>query len=266
MAEDARAAAPSRTGRRRVFVGDVQGCADELDDLLCTLPFDPALHELFFVGDLVNRGPASARVLRRAIELGAGSVLGNHDLHLLGVARGERSLRADDTLVDVLEAPDRERLLGWLVRRPLVVAWDDLLLVHAGLHPAWDDPVAVARGLEARIARGELPWDDDALRFLVSVRHCDASGARPRDEDHPGAGFAPWDSFYRGERLVVCGHWAARGVVRGTRLRALDSGCVWGGRLTAWVAEEDRLVSVPARRAWQAPKRGPVPRLYVPAP
>jgi bis(5'-nucleosyl)-tetraphosphatase (symmetrical) len=266
MAQGAGAEAPGGTARRRVFVGDVQGCADELDDLLCALPFDPALHELWFVGDLVNRGPASARVLRRAIELGAGSVLGNHDLHLLGVARGERPLRVDDTFADVLDAPDREELLAWLARRPLLVAWDDLLLVHAGLHPGWDDPVAVARGLEARIAKGELPWDDDALRFLVGVRHCDASGSRPRDEERPGPGFAPWDRFYRGVRLVVCGHWAARGVACGERLRALDSGCVWGGRLTAWVAGEDRLVSVPARRVWQTPKRGPRPRVGVPAP
>jgi bis(5'-nucleosyl)-tetraphosphatase (symmetrical) len=235
-------------------VGDVQGCADELEDLLGALAFDPERHELWFAGDLVNRGPASARALRRAIELGADGVLGNHDLHLLAVARGERSLRERDTIGDVLGAPDREKLLAWLARRRLVVAWDDVLLVHAGLHPAWDDPVAVARPLEARIARGEIKWDDEALRFLTCVRHCDASGARPADDERPGPEFAPWDHFYRGERVVVCGHWASRGVVCRERLRALDSACVWGGRLTAWIAEEDRLVSVPARRVWQRPK------------
>jgi bis(5'-nucleosyl)-tetraphosphatase (symmetrical) len=236
-------------GRLRVFVGDVQGCADELDDLVAALDYDPARHELWCVGDLVNRGPASARVLRRIIELGGGSVLGNHDLRLLERAAGRAAPREGDTLEDVLAAPDREALLAWLRARPLVRAWDDLLLVHAGLNPAWSDPVAVARPLEARLAAGDLPRDP-ALRFLTGVRHCDALGRRPENEESPGPGFAPWDRFYRGSRTVVFGHWAARGLVLGPRLRGLDTGCVWGGRLTAWIAEEDRFLSVPARRVW----------------
>jgi bis(5'-nucleosyl)-tetraphosphatase (symmetrical) len=236
---------------QRVFLGDVQGCADELDDLLGALGYDPTRHQLWFAGDLVNRGPASVRVLRRVIELGAESVLGNHDVHLLAVAAGLEPKRDADTFDDVLAAPDGAALLAWLRHRPLVETWDDVVLVHAGVHPAWDDPKAVALPLEQRIAAGDLPLDDPALWFLTNVRECTAAGepVEPADGPHPGA--AAWDRFYRGRRVVVCGHWASRGLVVRERLRALDSGCVWGGRLTAWIAEEDRLVSVPARRVYR---------------
>ncbi len=240
-----------KQARQRVFIGDVQGCADELEDLLAAVGYDPDAHELWFAGDLVNRGPSSARTLRRVIELGADSVLGNHDLHLLAADAGQRKPRDSDTLQDVLQAEDRDALLGWLRARPLVQLWDDIALVHAGLHPAWDDPREVARPLEQALRRGELPLDDPDLAFLTRVRHCDASGARPDSEKAPGTRFAPWNEHYRGKRLVVCGHWAARGLVTGKRLRALDTGCVWGKRLTAWLADGDRVVSVPARRAYQ---------------
>jgi bis(5'-nucleosyl)-tetraphosphatase (symmetrical) len=237
--------------RQRVFVGDLQGCADELEDLLGALAYDPARHELFFVGDLVNRGPASARALRRVMELGAGSVLGNHDLHLLAVAGRQQPLHAIDTFQDVLEAPDRDGLLRWLRTRPLVEVWDDVVLVHAGLHPRWIAPRSVAAPIEAAIANGEIPQGDEVLDFLVEVRYCDADGNRPPDDDDPGPEFAPWDHHYAGRRTVVCGHWAARGFVRTERVCSLDTGCVWGGALTAWVFEEDRFVSVPARAAYQ---------------
>jgi bis(5'-nucleosyl)-tetraphosphatase (symmetrical) len=125
---------------QRVFIGDLQGCADELEDLLGAFSYDVTRHELYFVGDLVNRGPASARALRRVIELGADAVLGNHDLHLLAVAAGERPGRDGDTLDDILAAADREQLLAWVRRRTLVRQWDDIILVHAGLLPDLQDP------------------------------------------------------------------------------------------------------------------------------
>jgi bis(5'-nucleosyl)-tetraphosphatase (symmetrical) len=236
--------------RERVFIGDVQGCADELDELLERIGFDPDRHELWCVGDLVNRGPASARALRRLREIGARSVLGNHDLHLLAVARGQRRARADDSFGDVLIAPDRDALIDWLSAQPLVQAWDDLLVVHAGLHPAWEDPRAIAAPLESAIAAGRIPFADPDLAFLTRARNCDASGERPLDEIHPGAGFAPWYEHYRGERTVVFGHWASRGLVRAPRLRGLDTGCIWGGSLTAWHSRSDRAISVPARRVY----------------
>ncbi len=237
---------------QRVFIGDLQGCADELEDLLGALRYDPSLHELHFVGDLVNRGPASRRALRRVIELGADTVLGNHDLHLLAVAGGTRSPHDDDTLDDILSAPDREQLLAWVRRQPLVREWNDLILVHAGLNPAWKDPGAVALPLQRRIAAGEIPFDDPDLKFLTKVRYCDPGGTEMSSEGGPGQ--APWDDFYRGSKMVVCGHWAMRGLVQRERLRSIDTGCVWGGRLTAWIAEEDRLVSVPARAVYRHPE------------
>lgn len=237
---------------QRVFIGDLQGCADELEDLLAALPYDQSRQTLWFTGDLVNRGPASLRALRRVIELGADSVLGNHDVHLLAVAAGTQPARAKDTFDDVLAAPDRDALLSWLRHRPLIRTWDDVVLVHAGLHPDWDDPERVARPLEARIAAGDLPLDDPDLSFLTNVRHVTADGEQVETDDSSITDSAPWDHFYLGGRIVVCGHWAARGLVVKERLRALDSGCVWGGRLTAWIAEEDRVVAVPARRVYSA--------------
>lgn len=241
------------TSRKRIFIGDVQGCAAELDDLLDALSFDRTRHELWFAGDLVNRGPASAAVLRRARELGADSVLGNHDVRLLLAAEGRLRSNARDTLDDVLDAPDREPLLAWLRNRPLARGWSDVLLVHAGVHPQWSDPCAVLHSVEDAIRTGPVPDRDERLRFATGVRHCDARGQRPEDEDAPGAGFAPWDRYYRGDRIVVFGHWAVRGRVCSARLRGLDTGCVWGGELTAWIAEDDRFVSVPARATYCAP-------------
>jgi bis(5'-nucleosyl)-tetraphosphatase (symmetrical) len=242
--------------RERVFVGDVQGCSDELSDLLERIAYDPAAHDLWFTGDLVNRGPDSLGVLRTVRALGAGVVLGNHDLHLLRAAAGERAPGRRDSFQDVLSAPDRGDLLDWLRLRPLIRVWDDVVLVHAGLSPAWGDPAAVAAPLEQGIRAGRIPWDDPDLRFLLQARHCDGTGRRPADDEHPPRGFRPWDRFYRGRRTVVFGHWAARGRVRGKRVRGLDTGCVWGGALTAWMAGADRFVSVPARRTYQIPRRG----------
>jgi len=238
-----------------VFIGDVHGCAEELELLLEEIRFDPAVHDLWLTGDLVNRGPESLRALRRVREIAAGAVLGNHDLHLLRVAAGERDLHRRDTFTDILEAPDRDELLDWLRRRPLAVGWPDLLLVHAGLDPRWKDPEATARPLEEAIAAGRIPTGSDDLAFFTLVRYCDAEGHASWENDEPPPGLAPWDEHYSGERLVVFGHWAARGRVRTDRVRGLDTACVWGGALTAWIAEEDRFVSVPSRRVYQAPRR-----------
>ena len=122
---------------RRIFIGDIQGCRDELERLLAVLRFDPTSDALEPVGDLVNRGPDSLGTLRLLKSLNAGGVLGNHDLHLLAARRGERQLKASDTLTAVLDAEDREELLSWLRSRPLIKTWPGIILVHAGLIPAW---------------------------------------------------------------------------------------------------------------------------------
>jgi len=235
---------------RRIFVGDVQGCRTELERLLEELRFDPAGDVLLPVGDLVNRGPDSVGSLRLLRDLDAQAVLGNHDLHLLRVAAGRRDLSPRDTFGDVLAAPDRRELLDYVSGLPLVRALDDWYLVHAGLAPGWDDPLRVLSGLD--------PVEpSEACEFATRVRYCDPDGVRlEADDAEPPPPWAPWFAFYRpelhGGRGVVFGHWARRGLVERPGLRGLDTACVWGGRLTAWIAEEDRLVSVPAERAYAA--------------
>jgi len=236
------------SARRRIFVGDIQGCRVELEQLLEALRFDPAGDELHPVGDFVNRGPDSAGVLRLCRTLGARGVLGNHDVLLLRVARGLRGWRPRDTAQDVLAAADGAELVAWLGARPLVQAFADVICVHAGLSPHWTDPVAT-------LARLDPLRDEPDLAFAISARYCDASGARAaRDWPAPAAPFKPWHEFWppnaQEARTVVYGHWARAGLHVRPQLRGLDSGCVWGGKLSAWIAEEDRIVQVPAARAY----------------
>jgi bis(5'-nucleosyl)-tetraphosphatase (symmetrical) len=237
-------------GRRRIFIGDVQGCREELERLLEAVRYDPAADALHPVGDLVNRGPESLGALRLLRDLGSLPVIGNHDLHLLLVRAGKRKTRAGDTLDDVLRAPDAEELCGWLAAQPFLRVFDDAYLVHAGLHPAWSDPAAVLAHVD--------PLSPDAVAvFAVKVRHCNPRGERPAEEP-PGArlpaAYKPWFEYYdaarHGGRTVVYGHWAMMGLVLRPHLRGLDTGCVWGGKLSAWIAEEDRIVDVPAARAY----------------
>ncbi len=233
---------------RRVFVGDIQGCRAELERLLDAVRFDPARDALHPTGDLVNRGPDSAGTLRLLRGLDAAPVLGNHDVHALRRAAGLGNAHPADTLDDLLHASDRDALLAWLGAQPFVRAWDDVVLVHAGLDPAWDDAVATLTGIDPL---AHAP----AARFATLVRHCDPDGRRPeKDWPPPPPPFAPWYEAYRARRpdprTLVWGHWARRGVVIEPGVRGLDSGCVWGGQLTAWIAEEDRLVQVHAERQY----------------
>jgi bis(5'-nucleosyl)-tetraphosphatase (symmetrical) len=236
---------------RRIFIGDIQGCRSELERLLEAVGFAPGRDELHPVGDLVNRGPDSLGCLRLLARLDAGGVLGNHDVHLLGRAAGRRAARPGDTLDDVLTAPDRRELLEWLAERPFVREFSDVLLVHAGLHPEWVDPV--------RELAGEDPHAPGAAGlFALHVRTCDAHGNAPPREpggaDESPSPYRPWHAFWSPERLgprtLVFGHWAAQGLLVRPGLRGLDSGCVWGNQLSAWIAEEDRIVQVDAARAY----------------
>lgn len=233
---------------RRIFVGDIQGCREEFERLLSLLRFDPASDELYLVGDVVNRGPDSLGSLRLARTLQARTVVGNHDVHLLRIHAGTRRPRRGDTLDALLDAPDAPALCAWLAAQPFVRALDDVYVVHAGLHPGWLEPANVLQD------SNPLAPDADAV-FATEVRYCDAAGRRPAvDASDPGADFQPWFEHYdharHGGRTVVFGHWAARGLVNLPYLRGLDTGCVWGGSLTAWIAEENRLVHVPAARPY----------------
>jgi bis(5'-nucleosyl)-tetraphosphatase (symmetrical) len=233
---------------RRIFIGDIQGCREELEALLEKLRFDPVADVLCPVGDLVNRGPDSLGVLRLMRRLEAASVLGNHDLHLLQVAAGLREPRRTDTLAEVLASAERAELLAWLARLPFARQWDDVLLVHAALHPRWSDPLRELAGVDPiRPTRAAI--------FAVRTRYCDPRGDLPeRDDVPPPPPFRPWHEYYdsgrHGGRTVVFGHWATQGLLVRAHVRGLDTGCVWGRELTAWIAEEDRLVAVPARRAY----------------
>ena len=249
-------------------IGDIQGCDTELGSLLKTLEFSADRDQVWFVGDLVNRGPESLATLRRIRALGdaATVTLGNHDLHLLAVAFARAKVRSDDTLNDVLAAPDRDGLLEWLVTRPLL--HEDrslnLCLLHAGLAPQWDVPTAraCAREFEQALQRdprhvleqlyGDEParWEDsltggDRLRFIANcftrLRYVDAEGRLAlRAKGSPGKAqkksLTPWfeaeNARWHGPR-VVFGHWSTLGYFRNADVTSLDTGCVWGGSLTA---------------------------------
>jgi bis(5'-nucleosyl)-tetraphosphatase (symmetrical) len=239
-------------GAMRWFVGDIHGCRGAFERLLERIRFDPARDELWSVGDLVNTGTDSAEVLRLWIETGAQGVMGNHDAHALRVLAGTRALREEDTLQELLQSTDVEPLMSAMRSLPLLVHLPggdtvrDVWLVHAGLHPGWSDLHAVADRINAG------PHDESwllgpELRFATRARCCAPSGEMldlPGPPEDCVAPYRPWDSYYGGEALVVHGHWAQRGYYRSERTLGLDSGCVYGGPLTAWCQEEDRIVQV----------------------
>jgi bis(5'-nucleosyl)-tetraphosphatase (symmetrical) len=233
-------------------VGDVQGCFRTLERLLRRIRFDPGGDRLWLAGDLVNRGPRSLEVLRLARGLGESlvCVLGNHDVHLLGLALGVRPRKRADTLDAVLGAPDRDELVDWLRRRPLLHREDGRLLVHAGLQPAWTAAEAedVARSLERRL-RGR---DALALQTFTLLRTCARDGRPCRDfsgpPDEAPKGCHPWFTVpgrRAADTLVVCGHWAALGLRREGNVLALDTGCVWGGPLSAVRLDDGTLFQEP---------------------
>jgi len=238
----------------RWIVGDVQGCARELDELLRKVRFDPGSDELWCLGDLVNRGPDSLAALRLWRDLSGRSVLGNHDIHAL-LARSGSKPRKRDQLDELFGAPDADDLLGRLRDQPVLAHLPggpgarDVWIVHAGLSPRWRDLEAVAREIDSGCH--DDGWlSSPKVAFATCVRCCTAEGRRcrhtgpPRDCPPP---FRPWDEFYEGRALIVHGHWAIRGFYRGERTMGLDSGCIYGGALTAWCQEEDRIVQVPWR-------------------
>jgi bis(5'-nucleosyl)-tetraphosphatase (symmetrical) len=264
----------------RWAIGDVQGCAAELRDLVRQLRFRADRDQLWFVGDLVNRGPGSLDVLRyvRALGDNAVVVLGNHDLHLLAVALGgQRELKRGDTLDDILAAPDRDALLDWLRTRPLAHfdARHGELMIHAGLLPQWSVPQALQLAREVEGALRDDPerllanmygnkpdrWDDDlsglarlrcTINALTRLRWCTHSGVMDLKRKHaPGRDerdYLPWfrvPGRASAGTPVVFGHWSTLGFLAEPDIVALDTGCVWGGSLTAWQLERRERVSLP---------------------
>jgi bis(5'-nucleosyl)-tetraphosphatase (symmetrical) len=270
------------------LVGDLQGCDEPLGRLLAEIGFSPSRDRLVVLGDLVNRGPASLDVLRRLRSFGDAAVclLGNHDLHLLAVAHGIRAEHRSDTVAGILGAPDREAWIEWLRWRPLAHREAGWLCVHAGVPPAWDaaDTLARAAEVEARLRGPDLPgflrsmygneparWDDalrgaDRLRFVVNaltrMRFVADDGTldfkTKEGADAAPPGHRPWFDV-PGRRSagepVAFGHWSTLGLVDRPDLLALDTGCVWGGCLSAARVDGGRREIVQVRCA-QAQRPG----------
>jgi bis(5'-nucleosyl)-tetraphosphatase (symmetrical) len=252
------------------MIGDVQGCDAALQQLLDKIAFSPSRDTVVLLGDLVNRGPASAAVLRRVQAYGASalSLLGNHDLHLLGVAHGARKPGRKDTLAELLAAPDSEALLDWLRQQHMalhmLVGGRDLLMVHAGVLPSWSvaDTLVLASEVESVLrgpALGEFlltmygdepaQWSDTLsgsarLRVIVNaltrLRFCSADGVMDFDAKDGAAdapeGFMPWFDLpgrKTAKATVAFGHWSTLGWVSRPDLMSTDTGCVWGGCLSA---------------------------------
>ena len=261
--------------KKTFVIGDVHGCLDTFDRLLKRIKFDKKQHGLWLVGDILNRGPDSLGMLRRAIKLEKKlgerfrMVLGNHELHLLGVAAGARRLRGGDTLDEILNAPDRGELLAWLRNRHFAYAKNGYLLVHAGLLPHWSqkDALIAARKLEKRLRKGRhrKPFNprrgSRSQQALTRVRMldrrtriCNYTGT---PEDAPKR-LEPWYKSWVRQRnknetpvTVVFGHWAALGQRQGGKGTrhwiSLDSGCVHGRELTALRLTDGKLYREPAR-------------------
>ncbi len=266
------------------LVGDLQGCCDALARLLQRIDFSPSRDRLYLLGDLVNRGPSSLATLRQLRGLGSAAtcVLGNHDLHCLAVAHGIRPAHRSDTLDELLAAPDRDELIDWLRRQPMALYEHGWLMVHAGVVPQWDlattlqlagEVEACLRGPELgaflAVMYGNEPvrWSPglrghERLRFAVNVltriRLCSADGSielKNKDADYPPPpGFYRW--FDAPGRLteglpIAFGHWSTLGLVDRPDLLSLDTGCVWGGQLTAvrLAGEQREVIQVDCEQA-----------------
>lgn len=258
-------------------IGDVQGCLSDLLEMMEVVAFDPARDRIWLTGDLVNRGEDSAGVLRWCMQHDAqvSVVLGNHDLHLLAVAEGFVPPHRKDTLSEILSAPDRETLLGWLRRQPLLHREGDNLMVHAGLLPGWslDLAEALAGELQQTLAGphwraflaamyGNEPraWNaafkgQERLRLIANVltrtRYLHADGGMDFKQKGPPAlapeELTPWFDFPGRASLgarVFFGHWSALGLLLRDDVVALDTGCLWGGGLTAFRIEDGRVFRV----------------------
>lgn len=264
-----------RPMKRQIFIGDVQGCLEPLKRLLDRVGFDPACDRLRFAGDLVNRGGSSLATLRLVHSFGSAAmtVLGNHDLHLLAYSHHyPRVRKKNPEFEEILDAPDGEQLLAWLQRQPLM--WKSekrrIALVHAGVDPRWGPVEASQRAQEVEAALshdaehyfahmyGDRPrrWKpgqphQSRMRAITNVmtrmRFCDANGrlelqAKGSLKSVP-RGFRPWFDFLHPDWTdwtIVFGHWSMLGLFQNPRVCGLDTGCVWGGSLTALVVDEQR--------------------------
>ncbi|MBK6470314.1 MAG: symmetrical bis(5'-nucleosyl)-tetraphosphatase [Betaproteobacteria bacterium] len=266
------------------LIGDVQGCAQALRRLLAEIDFSPSRDRIVLLGDLVNRGPGSLAVLQMLAPLqgSATCLLGNHDLHLLAAAHGVRPLHKSDTIDDILNAPDRAAWIAWVRAQPLAHLEAGWLCVHAGVVPQWGvaQTLALAAEVQAllrgpdlaaflRVMYGNQPdqWrdeleGDDRHRFVINaltrMRFCTADGRLDfKTKDGAGAapaGYHPWFDAPRRKTAgqpMAFGHWSTLGLMNRPDLLGIDTGCVWGGALTAVRVDGGRreVVQVPCEQA-----------------
>ncbi len=262
-------------------IGDIQGCFTPLLKLLEQIQYNPNNDELWFAGDLINRGDESLETLRFIRSLGnkAKVILGNHDLHLIAVSYGFADLKRGDTVHSILNASDRDDLLNWLRSQPLC-HYDpslNVVMTHAGVPPCWtlEDTLRLSKEVETmlqsdqvedflQVMYGNKPsqWSEaltgmDRLRaitnYLTRMRFCRADSKLDlKSKEGPNtarSGYAPWFTFpsqLPPDTRVVFGHWAAlEGVTEHSHFHALDTGCVWGGTLTAMRLEDNTRFSTP---------------------
>ena len=246
-------------------VGDIQGCAPSLKNLVKKLP---AKSKMIFLGDLVNRGPDSLGALRYLKQLQEGNraecILGNHDLHLLAIDAGLRKTRGLDTVDKILKAPDRAELINWLRHRPLALSTGKILAVHAGVLPQWDiqQTIECAQEVEKALRKktyksflanmygnSSNKWSNslkgyERLRVITNaltrMRFCTPSGLMEFDSkeglENGPRGYLPWFKAPKRktqDALIYFGHWSTLGLLRHSNVIGLDTGCVWGGKLTA---------------------------------
>lgn len=260
-------------------IGDIQGCYHAFQALLAKLSFDARDDQLWLVGDIVNRGSGSLEVLRWCYEHQASTqiVLGNHDLHTLVVAHGVRRAHKRDTLQPIFDAPDADSLLNWLRHQPLMFTNGEYTMVHAGLLPQWqlDEALRYAKEVEQALQSADYgdflthmygnepnAWHDNLVGFdrlrvitnaMTRLRACTEQGVMEFEfkgelDDVP-AGCMPWfdvPSRQTQSDNIVCGHWSALGLHQRTHVFALDTGCLWGGQLTAMRLEDRQITQVPA--------------------
>lgn len=257
-------------------VGDIQGCLKPLKCLLKKVAFNPDRDVLWSVGDIVNRGPRCLKTLRFLYDMRDNLVLvlGNHDLHLLAVAAGVRKPSRSDTLEKILKAPDKEQMLTWLARRPLIHHEHDHTMVHAGIPPQWSVAEALVRGREVETVlqspqcieflkqmygNEPLQWSDDLegmarlrviTNYLTRMRYCTKDGALDLDSKGPSPNVgkkkvSAWFSYPKRKTAndrILFGHWASiEGFTNSTYVIGLDTGCVWGGSLSLYELETGRL-------------------------
>jgi len=260
-------------------IGDVQGCLEPLQSLLEKISFKPKKDRLWFTGDLINRGPDSLETLRFVKGLGdsAITVLGNHDLHFLAVAKGFVDVKSGDTLDDILNAPDLKKLAKWLRHQPLFHHDKQLgfSMIHAGLPPQWDfkltkkcarevENILQSKGHKTFLENmyGNLPdlWSDklkgmDRYRFITNaftrLRYCDPQGRlclkAKSSLNRQDPDLIPWFDFKNRaskKMNILFGHWSALGLYQEKRIHALDTGCLWGGKLTAFRLEDEKIFSI----------------------